>query len=135
MAGQSTDHDLGEGGLALWTELAPGGQAGPGELTIIVEACRIKDRLDKMHRLLAGDANDWLELQEVKGHEGIAEIVIDKSLSEARQQALALKGLLAELRQMRGGKLARASAGGSKSDDLAAKRAERLAKAQSPQRP
>jgi hypothetical protein len=88
-----------------------------------------------MHRLLAGDANDWLELQEVKGHEGIAEIVIDKSLSEARQQALALKGLLAELRQMRGGKLARASAGGSKSDDLAAKRAERLAKAQSPQRP
>lgn len=135
MPGQSPDHDLAEGGRALWTELAPGGQAGPGELTIIIEACRIRDRLDKLNRLLTGDANDWLELQEVKGHEGIAEIVIDKSLSEARQQALALKGLLAELRQMRGGKLARASTGGSKSDDLAAKRAERLAKAQGPQRP
>jgi hypothetical protein len=127
--------DLAEGGRALWAELAPGGQAGPGELSVITEACRIRDRLDKLNRLLTGDANDWLELQEVKGHEGIAEIIIDKSLSEARQQALALKGLLAELRQMRGGKLGRASSGGSIADDLAAKRAERQARAASPQRP
>lgn len=135
MPGQSPVDDLDEGGRALWTELAPHGQAGPGELTIIIEACRIRDRLDKMARLLRGDAQDWLELQEIKGHEGIAEIVIDKSLSEARQQALALKGLLAELRQMRGGKLGRSSSGGSIADDLAAKRAQRQAGAQGPQRP
>ena len=123
MAGQGAE-DFEPAGAALWEELMPG-PAGPGEAAIATEACRIVDRLDRLHVLLAGDHESWIELNNLKGHDDVVEIVVNNALSEARQQATALRGLLAELRQMRGGKLARVAAGGSKSDDLAAKREER----------
>lgn len=131
MAGQDVVDDLGPGGRALWTELAPGGQVAPGERSLIIEACRIVDRLDKLDTMLAGDASAWITLTSRPGCDDVVEVVIDKQLGEARQQATTLKALLGELRQMRGGKLGRAASGGSVADELAAARKKRLAAAKS----
>lgn len=119
-------HRFGERGQRLWDDMGGDDLAG-GRRVLLEEACRIADRLDGMHRILAGDARDWLSIVEAKGDPDRQELVIDKVLSEARQQATALKQLIAELRQ--GGGAEEQDQGGSILDELAAKRAQRLANA------
>lgn len=99
------------------------------------------DRLDKFDRLLSGDAADWLDLIEQHGTAGeVAEVVINKPVAEARQQAVALKAILSELRQVAASAQAPAAspaapgsapqeAEGDYVDQLAAQRAKRLADA------
>jgi len=91
--------DLGAPGRRLWREL-DGESASGATWTLTLEACRITDRLAKLDRLLTGEAADWLRLVEQAGNGDALEVVIDKPLSEARQQAIALKQVLSELRQM-----------------------------------
>jgi hypothetical protein len=67
---------------------------GPGETALIVEACRLVDRLDLLNAALRGDA--WMHLAEGKGARLV--VVVDAAASEARLTAGALKGLIAELR-------------------------------------
>lgn len=114
---------LGPVGSRLWRELN-GDRATAGQRVLTLEACRIADRLDKLDRLLSGDADNWVSLVEVKGDPDRQEVVIDKPLAEARQQATALKQIVAELRQSGTEKPA---TGGSVLDQLAARRAQRLA--------
>jgi hypothetical protein len=102
-------------------------------LVLIDEACRIVDRLDKLDRLLSGDAESWIDIIEGRGHSEL-ELTINAPLAEARQQALALKQLFTELRQM--GVLgiadpdtAKNKAEGGEDDELAARRKTRLADA------
>lgn len=84
-------------GVRLWRDLH--GDAQAPELRILLEeACRIVDRLDKLDALLDGSAEDWIRLQEVQGDPERTIVVIDKPLAEARQQAVALKQILTELR-------------------------------------
>lgn len=116
-------------GRRLWGELAGKDKPGPAELVLIEEACRIADRLDRLDALVRGDADAWLRFS-VSDDGTEVTVVIDKALSEARQQAVALKQLLAELRQSRGSSGAAAS--GSEVDpvdDLAARRKARIADA------
>jgi hypothetical protein len=94
---------------------------------LILQACRIADRLDALDRLLAGDARDWLEIVETKGNPERQELVIDKALAEERGQATTLKQLIAELRQSGGTE--QQDQGGDILDQLAARRAARLANA------
>lgn len=67
---------------------------GPGETALIVEACRLVDRLDLLNAALRGDA--WMQL--AGGRAGRLVVVVDAAASEARLTAGALKGLIAELR-------------------------------------
>jgi hypothetical protein len=85
-------------GKRLWADLGGDSLAG-GRRVLLEEACRIADRLDKLDALLSGDATSWVELVESKGDPDRQEVVIDKALAEARQQAVALKALISELRQ------------------------------------
>jgi hypothetical protein len=84
-------------GVTLWRDLN-GDTLPPAERVLLEEACRIADRLDKLDRLLDGDADTWLTLVEDRGDPDRQTVVVDKPLAEARQQALALKQIVAELR-------------------------------------
>lgn len=114
---------LGPAGRRLWDELG-GDREGAGRRVLALQACRITDRLEALDRLLRGDARQWLDIVETKGDPDRQELVIDKALTEERQQATALKQLLAELRQGGG---EQADQGGDILDQLAAQRAKRLA--------
>lgn len=113
------------GGAALWEGLAKDGPFKPAEWVLVVEACRIVDRLDKLDALITGDAESWIDIIETRGNPEVAEVVINKPLAEARQQALALKQIFTELRQLRGA--GAGDSGGDEVDELAAARAKRIA--------
>lgn len=93
-----TSRSFGVMGQRLWREM-DGDRAAGTRWALIVEACRIADRLDKLERLLSGDARDWLDVVEDKGDPERQIVVIDRPLAEARAQAVALKQLVSELRQ------------------------------------
>lgn len=90
---------LNSGGKRLWADL--GGDDAVGEARVlIVEACRITDRLDKLDRQI-NDGEPWMTLKYSDAGDEVT-VIVDKPLAEARQQATALKQLLADLRQQRG---------------------------------
>lgn len=89
--------DLAAGGRALWDDVT---EAHPTldatQLVQLLEACRAKDRLDKLDAVLRGDGPTWIELAEdVRGN---VEVVVDKALAQANTTANMLKQLLAAMR-------------------------------------
>jgi hypothetical protein len=70
-------------------------------LALLAEAGRILDRLDRLSDALNGQGRDWLKLAddiEDIGRGKIAvKVVVDGLLSEARQQQLAFKTIMAQL--------------------------------------
>lgn len=92
-----------------------------------LEADRTKERLDNLDRSLRGDPDAWLTLLE-RLPDTVAEIVVDKVLAEARQQALALATITKTLAGLSAEMPAAATV--DPADELKRKRAERLAAAQ-----
>lgn len=92
-----TRPSLGKRGRRLWDALTAD-TPDPAQLVLIEEACRIADRLDRLDAQLRGDEDAWLRFI-VNDDGSEVTVVIDRALSEARQQAVALKQLFAELRQ------------------------------------
>jgi hypothetical protein len=70
-----------------------GVEMGPAHRVLLVEACRLADRLDRFERVLTGGR--WFH--ERRDEDERVEVVIDAVLSEARQYASALKMIVAEL--------------------------------------
>jgi ribosome recycling factor len=67
-------------------------------LVLIEEACRLVDRLDRLDAIVNGAERSWLKLE--YADDGVeVTVVVDKVLTEARQQQIALKQIVAELRQ------------------------------------
>ena len=97
-SGPAAPTGLGARGHRLWAALAES-IPGPAHLVLVEEACRIADRLDRLDRALA-DSTDaaWMRFQVNEGGTEVT-VVVDRVLAEARQQAVALKQLVAELRQ------------------------------------
>jgi hypothetical protein len=93
---------------------------------LIEEAARIADRLDRLDAVLRGDEETWIRLAGDL-EDGEVRVVVDGALAEARQQATALKGIIAELRQAGASRQAAPQRGRSTVDDLARRRADRLA--------
>lgn len=93
-----TSRSFGPMGQRLWRE-CDGDRATGTRWALIVEACRIADRLDKLERMLGGDSRDWLSIVEDKGNPERLMVVVDKLLAESRAQAVALKQIVSELRQ------------------------------------
>ncbi len=63
----------------------------------LLEACRAKDRLDKLDELLRGEVTDWARLSLRVDRQDYV-LVIDKALTQANSTAVQLKQLLAALR-------------------------------------
>ncbi len=83
-------------GQAIWASYKADGL--PASLSALVEeTARTADRLDKLDALLAGRRDDWASI--VLDEMGEVTLVVDKLLGEARQQQMAFKQLLMELRQ------------------------------------
>ena len=93
-------------GRRLWRALTAGPRPEPETMILIEEACRIADRLDRLDAFLSGESDRWATFQ-VDDDSARVTVVIDRALAEARQQQVALKQLLAELRQSRSGPAAK----------------------------
>lgn len=89
--------DLGPGGAALWAELHE--ETDPADLTVLIqEACRMADRLDQLDGALKADGI----LRLIEREDDVVEVVVSSPMSEARQQANALRLLLTDIAKRRG---------------------------------
>ncbi|NKR89719.1 hypothetical protein GS894_02995 [Rhodococcus hoagii] len=94
--------DLADGGRQLLDELTQ--DDDPFEVTaLIVEAARMKDRLDCLHQILIGDEELWLRLIPSRGDTEVLEIRVDSAAQEARQLATVFRQMLAEIERRRAG--------------------------------
>lgn len=98
--------DLRERGVSFWNEVTSLVELDPSGSLLLGEACRIIDRLDRLSGALNGKGRDWLKLaDEIEvvaerfgdGKKVSVKVTVDGLLSEARQQQLALKTVLAQL--------------------------------------
>ena len=122
-----TPDGLGTRGAALFSQVAEGVkiELSPLHAALLVEACRIADRLDRLDAQLAGGV--FLDVE--TSDRGVVEVVVDKGLAEARQQALAMKQIVSEIRQAAPAEGA-AGTEGDQVDDLSSRRAARRSAAQ-----
>lgn len=88
---------LGSGGAALWQEITETHDLDESQRVQLLEACRAKDRLDKLDEILRADVDVWARLTH-RAQTDDYELVIDKALDKANQTATVLKQLLAALR-------------------------------------
>ncbi len=112
-------------GARLWAEVAGLGQLGPLQSTLLVEACRIADRLNVLDRQLHG--GDWLRFRHDESGAEVT-VYVDRVLAEAREQATALRAIVVELIKYVGAQEPEKKGGGPLAD-LAARRAARSAQA------
>lgn len=98
--------DLRVRGLLFWEKVTEEVELDSSGLLLLGEACRIIDRLDRLSGALNGQGRDWLKLaddvekvisRDGQGTKITVKVTVDGLLSEARQQQLALKTILAQL--------------------------------------
>ncbi len=89
---------FGPGAEELWAALHADGMGGNHE-ALLVEACRAKDRLDKLDAILRGDVDTWTRL--VSTQDGEYEIRIDAALAQANTTATSLRQLIAVLPEVK----------------------------------
>lgn len=91
---------FGPGASALWSRIVTDhpGLDGP-QLAQLEEACRAKDRLDKLDALLRGDVDTWAKLVvDVNSDGQVFELRVTQALAQANSTANIMKQLLAALR-------------------------------------
>ena len=120
-------------GRRTWKAMAEGGMATE-QVLLLEEVCRTADRLDELDELLRGKGS-WFDLVEQAEGSGVGTVVIDRALSEVRQQQNVFKQMLVTVRQLapgsvpqdRGSRGAYAKGPGSATvkDEVGAKRAAR----------
>lgn len=125
---------LGSRGRRLFRDFVdehPGG-LDARQRVVLEEAARTADRLERMDELIRGDLHTWASIVPDSG-DGL-ELVVDKTLAEARAQQASLARLLSELRQTTApaerpsghdAPVADAQVGGGKLADLTARIAAR----------
>jgi hypothetical protein len=96
-ADRRTPPGLGPGGRALWKAVTEAHELDAIQEVQLLEACRSKDRLDKLDALLRGDVETWASLAHNLRTEDY-ELKIDDALGKANATANLLKQLLAALR-------------------------------------
>jgi hypothetical protein len=115
---------LGERGSRLWREASASWSLTPAHSVLLEEACRIADRLDVLNAIILRMSSQVKADDEDSERESVD---ISGVLAESRQQATALRGLIAEIRQGQKGAAAVPveASGGSGVSDLSARIAER----------
>ena len=88
---------LGKGGRVLWRSIATDHDLDVMQRVQLEEACRAKDRLDKLDLLLRGDVDTWATLTHRLNTEDY-ELKIDAALAQANATANLMKQLLAAMR-------------------------------------
>lgn len=93
----ATPTTLRVGGAALWEAIDADHELDAMQLVQLEEACRAKDRLDELDRLLRGDVERWTDEVWLEGQQRY-ELKIDAALTQANATANLMKQLLAALR-------------------------------------
>lgn len=88
---------LNAGGRELWIAITKDHGLDAAQKVQLTEACRAKDRLDKLDEILRGDVEAWLTLTHDLRTERY-ELKIDAALAQANATANLMKQLLAALR-------------------------------------
>lgn len=88
---------LGTGGRALWRAIVSDHELDALQKVQLHEACRAKDRLDQLDRILTGDAEYWSEVIGDADHM-TCRLQIAPALAKANDTANLMKQLLAALR-------------------------------------
>lgn len=88
---------LGTGGRSLWNSIDEDHELNATQLVQLEEACRAKDRLDQLDKILRGDIEVWAYLTHNVRTEDY-ELKIDAALTQANTTANLMKQLLAALR-------------------------------------
>lgn len=91
---------LAAGGRALWKSITDDHELDASQVVQLTEACRAKDRLDKLDELLRADVDTWARLvMDLRSNDGtIYELRITGALDKANTTANVMKQLLAALR-------------------------------------
>lgn len=90
---------LSAGGRALWRAVTEDHDLDGPQRVQLEEACRAKDRLDKLDALLRGDVESWARLYGLTvNDESVVELKVDQALAQANATANMMKQLLASLR-------------------------------------
>lgn len=92
-----TPAGLGSGGRSLWKAITEAHELDATQLVQLEEACRAKDRLDRLDEVLRGDAEVWMSLAGDSDHMTCS-LRIDAALGKANETANLMKQLLAALR-------------------------------------
>lgn len=87
---------LGTGGRKLWREIVKVHELDAAQQVQLLEACRMKDRLDRMDAVLRGDVDYWMTLDADRFDN--VEVSVSPLVDKANQTANMLKQLLAALR-------------------------------------
>lgn len=91
-------HDLGIGGRSLYDSLMlPSDDVATKSL--IVEAARAKDRLDRLNRITSGEEEVWCR---IFTGEGEMILKLDTAVSEHRQLTTAFRQVLSEIQRRQG---------------------------------
>jgi len=88
---------LADGGQDLWKSVTEAHELDAVQEVQLLEACRAKDRLDKLDDLLRGEADLWMRLTH-RVNTSDYELHIDKALAQANTTANMMKQLLAAMR-------------------------------------
>lgn len=90
---------LGAGGKKLWKSIEDDYDLDASQLVQLEEACRAKDRLDKLDLILRANVDTWATLTVDMNSDGqVYELRITQALPQANATANLLKQLLAALR-------------------------------------
>jgi hypothetical protein len=92
-----TPPGLGPRGRRIWRETTTDHDLDLLSRELLLEACRVADRLDGLDAILRGDVDTWARLTHDTRTEDY-ELKIDAALSESRQLATVFKQLIASLR-------------------------------------
>lgn len=88
---------LGSGGRQLWRDVAKDHELNRVQLVQLHEACRMKDRCDKLDEILRGEVDTWARIVPLEA-EGEFKVQIAGALDRANATANSMKQLLAALR-------------------------------------
>lgn len=88
---------LGAGGRSLWKSITDDQELDATQTVQLEEACRAKDRLDRLDKVLRGDEETWMRLTHGTRTDDY-ELKIDAALAQANTTANLMKQLLAALR-------------------------------------
>lgn len=136
MAEWAIPKGLGDGGVELWTTVTEAHDLDITQVVQLTEACRMKDRLDKLDEVLRGDVDVWARLVHRTRTQDY-ELRIDDAAKYANTTANHLKQLIAALRlpddagkkpQQRGGARGSYAASAAKSGKVSSLDRARAAK-------
>lgn len=115
---------LGPRGRALWAGFGVDAETPADRVVLVVEACRIADRLEQYARLERGDIDDWATVVDSRGSGGELVLRIDQLIAQQRADALAYARIVG---QLNAGDEAATEGSGSVDDELDRRRAARRA--------